>query len=66
MNRCYRLHSDCTLNVLFIAQHETFLEMLNWKMRFDESDSLAVRMVRGFTDKVASLIGELLLVSVMS
>ncbi|VDK85819.1 unnamed protein product [Litomosoides sigmodontis] len=32
-------------------------KILDWKMRLDESDNLALRMMRGFTDKVSSLLG---------
>ncbi|VDN03107.1 unnamed protein product [Thelazia callipaeda] len=32
-------------------------KILDWKMRLDESNNLAVRMVRSFTDKISSLIG---------
>ncbi|KAL3998881.1 Tim44-like domain family protein [Acanthocheilonema viteae] len=32
-------------------------KILDWKMRLDESDNLALRMMRSFTDKISSLFG---------
>lgn len=32
------------------------LEMLDWKIRFDESENPAVRLLRGVTDRVAHML----------
>lgn len=32
-----------------------FLELLDWKIRYDESENLAVRMMRGVTERVSSV-----------
>ncbi|KAM3720461.1 putative mitochondrial import inner membrane translocase subunit [Dirofilaria immitis] len=41
----------------FSENNAYYNKMLDWKMRLDESDNLAVRMVRSFTDKISSLLG---------
>uniref|UniRef100_A0A915PVB3 Palmitoyltransferase n=1 Tax=Setaria digitata TaxID=48799 RepID=A0A915PVB3_9BILA len=41
----------------FSENNAYYNKILDWKMRLDESDNLAVRMVRGFTDKISSLFG---------
>ncbi|EFO17622.1 hypothetical protein LOAG_10876 [Loa loa] len=41
----------------FSENNAYYNKILDWKMRLDESDNLALRMVRSFTDKVSSLLG---------
>lgn len=41
----------------FSENNAYYNKILDWKMRLDESDNLALRLVRGFTDKVSSLLG---------
>uniref|UniRef100_A0A0R3RI68 Palmitoyltransferase n=1 Tax=Elaeophora elaphi TaxID=1147741 RepID=A0A0R3RI68_9BILA len=41
----------------FSENNAYYNKILDWKMRFDESDNLALRIVRGITDKVSSLLG---------
>ncbi|VDP14381.1 unnamed protein product, partial [Onchocerca flexuosa] len=41
----------------FSENNVYYNKILDWKMRLDESDNLALRMVRGFTDKISSLLG---------
>lgn len=59
---CIKLSStDCVIVAIILNYNKyciIYSELLDWKMRFDESENLAVRMVRGITDKVSSLLGK--------
>ena len=33
------------------------LELLDWKIRYDESDNVAVRLLRGVTEKISGVFG---------
>lgn len=33
-----------------------FIELLDWKIRYDESENLAIRMMRGLTDRISAIL----------